>query len=235
MSSILEICQEVADACAVQRPSNLFNKSNQHDTIFLALAKNELDSLMRYGDWQDLTKEATILTVKNKTIYPLDNIVSDFYSILNNTIYVKDGNDKVIGAVTPQQWAKEKYFDINNGDIKFKIQNNCIKFITAPEPNLRIVFMYRSNATCVDAETFEDKPTITKNTDIPVFDKYLVKLGMIWRWQKRSGFDYSEEFNEYQKELKKKFGTSLATEDIMLGGRVFDLDGESAINVITKC
>ncbi|MBQ0114194.1 MAG: hypothetical protein KBT03_13775 [Bacteroidales bacterium] len=235
MNSILEICQEVADICATQRPTNLFNKSNQNDSIFLSVAKVELDSLMRYGDWQDLTKEAVIYTVKNKTVYPIDNIVSDFYSILNNTIYIKDESDKVIGAITPEDWMKDRYFQADNGRIKFKIQNNCIKFVNAPEPNLHIVFMYRSNAVCTDAETYEDKATITKNTDKPIFDNYVVKLGITWRWLKRNGLDYTEEFNEYQKELKKKFGTSLATQDINLGGRVFDIDEYGAINVIKEC
>lgn len=221
MNSILEICQEVADIVAVQRPSDLFRSNSQHDAIFLSVAKSALDSLMRYGDWQDLTKEAAILTVKGKTVYPICNIVSDFYSLLNNTIYVKDSAEKVIGAITPEQWMKDKYCNCADADLKFKIQNDCIKFLQAPPPAVKIVFQYRSNAVCTDAVTFEDKPALTKNSDIPIFDRYVVKLGIIWRWLKRNGMDYTEEYNEYQQELNKKFGTGLATKDIDLAEGVF--------------
>lgn len=233
MNSILEICQEVADFASTQRPTDLFNRSSQTDTVFLSVAKNQLDSLVRYGDWQELTKEATFTTVKNKTVYPIESIVPDFYCILNNTVYVKDSKDKVIGAITPEEWQRDRYFNIASADLKFKIQGNMIKFLDVPEGGLKIVFNYRSNAVCMDAQTYEEKPTITKNTDIPIFDKYLVKLGITWRWLKRNGMDYTEEYNEYQHELAKKYGSSLATQYIDLGGNVFD-EEDTAINVITQ-
>ena len=221
MNSILEICQEVADITATQRPTDLFNADIQHNAIFLSVAKNELDSLMRYGDWQDLTKEGKLKTLRSKTIYPISNFVSDFYSILNNTIWIKDQQEKVIGAITPEQWMRDKYYHSTDADVKFVIQNNAFKFLEAPAPGLEICFNYRSNAVCTDAETYEEKSTISKNTDVPIFDKYLVKLGITWRWLKRNGMDYTEEFNEYQRELEKKFGTGLATKDIDLSGGLF--------------
>lgn len=214
--NILEICQEVADITSTQKPTDLFDVNSQHNAIFLSVAKTELCSLMRYGDWQDLTKEATLLTVKNKTVYPIDEIVPDFYSILNNTIYIKDEMEKVIGSITPEDWMREKYFSCPDINVKFKIQGNAFKFLEPPECGRQIVFQYRSNAVCYDGTTFEEKSTITKNTDIPIFDKYVVQLGITWRWLKRNGMSYEEEYNEYQNELKKKFGTGLATKDIIL-------------------
>lgn len=222
MNNILEICQEVADVTATQRPIDLFDKNSQHSAIFLSVAKNELDSLMRYGDWQDLTKEATLLTVRNKTVYPIDSIVNDFYAILNNTIYIRDTAEQVIGAITPEQWMREKYFDCPQANIRFKIQNNAIKFLTPPPAGVKIVFQYRSNAVCTDGKTGEEKSKLTKNTDVPIFDKYVVKLGITYRWLKRNGMDYTEEYNEYQNELKKKFGSGLAIRDIRLGGPIFE-------------
>ena len=69
MKNILAICQEVADLVAVQRPNDLFSAHSQHDSLFLSIAKDTLDSLLRYGDWQELTKEGELLTVKGKTSY----------------------------------------------------------------------------------------------------------------------------------------------------------------------
>lgn len=222
MNNILEICQEVADVTATQRPTDLFDKNSQHSAILLSVAKNELDSLMRYGDWQDLTKEAVLLTVPNKTVYPIDHIVDDFYAILNNTIYIRDTAEQIMGSITPEQWMREKYFDCPQANIRFKIQNNAIKFLVPPPSGVQIVFQYRSNAVCTDGTTGEEKASLTKNTDVPIFDKYVVKLGITYRWLKRNGMDYTEEYNEYQNELKKKFGAGLATRDIHIGGPVFD-------------
>lgn len=217
MKSILEICQEVADMSAVKRPNDLFNATSLSDSIFLSVAKSALDSLLRYGDWQELTKEGVLRTSGKKEYYLLDAVCPDFYSLLNNTIYIKDKHEKVIGAITPEEWMKEKYFNDSTSSTKFKIQNGYIKFLTPPPDGLKIVFQYRTNSICLDPYNgYSEKSALTKNTDIPIFDEYLVKLGILWRWFKRNGMDYTEEYAEYERELKKKFGSSLALKDINL-------------------
>lgn len=233
MKSILDICKEVADLAATKRPEDLFNSASQQDSIFLSVAKSALDSLLRYGDWQELTKEGILRTSGGRSRYLLDSICPDFYSLLNNTIYIKDFNEKVIGAITPEDWMKEKYFCESVSGTKFKLQSGMIKFLLPPADNIKIVFQYRSNAVCYDPQRgYEEKNTITKNTDIPVFDEYLVKLGILWRWLKRNGMDYTEELAEYERELKKKFASSLAVKDIHLGTEVQDTaDTGVTINV----
>ena len=217
MKSILEICQEVSDLAATKRPQDLFNLTSQQDTIFLSTAKSALDSLLRYGDWQELTKEGILRTSGQREKYLMDEVCPDFFSILNNTIYIKDNNEKLIGAITPQEWMKEKYFNESTSNTKFIIQNGMIKFLIPPQDGIKIVFQYRSNVVCLDSKNgMLEKSQLDKNTDIPIFDEYLVKLGILWRWLKRNGMDYSEEYNEYEKELKKKFASSMALKDICL-------------------
>lgn len=216
MKTILEICREVADLAAVKRPNDLFNTSGQNESIFLSVAKSALDSLLRYGDWEELTKEGSLRTVGGKSSYVIRDFVPDFYCLLNNTIFIKDLHERVVGAITPTQWMKEKYFYSPSNNIKFKIQNGRFIFLTPPPDGLKIVFQYRSDNIVWDFNTFEEKNVLTANTDVPVFDEYVVKLGILWRWLKRSGLDYSEEFNEYERELRKRYGSELATEDICL-------------------
>lgn len=218
MDSILDICQEVADIAAVQKPKDLFDADSQHDRIFKSMAIDTLEELMRYGDWQELTKEAAFNTICGVSNYRINDIVPDFYCILHNTIYIKNSQDKIIGSITPEQWVKEKMYNCPSLDIKFKIQNNFIRFLKAPNASYKIIFTYRSNDICFTPDTYETKAKITKNTDIPIFDKYLVKLGILWRCFARNGLDYAETYNQYQRELKKRFGTGTATKDINLAG-----------------
>ena len=132
------------------------------------------------------------------------------------TVYIKDCREKVIGAITPEEWMREKYFNLSSMNLKFKIQNGMFKFLTPPPSGLRIVFQYRSSNIAYDANGYDEKTTITKNTDIPIFDEFLVKKGIVWRWYRRNGMAYAEEYEEYQRELKSKFGNTLATKDIVL-------------------
>ncbi|MBO6281499.1 MAG: hypothetical protein J6N49_03090 [Alphaproteobacteria bacterium] len=231
MKTILDICREVADLAAVKRPNDLFNGNSQSESIFLSVAKSALDSMLRYGDWQELTKEGCLITVTGKNSYPIHEFAPDFYCLLNNTIFIKDSHERVIGSITPEQWMREKYFYNAGTDVKFVIQNGRFVFLEEPVCGLKIVFQYRSNNIVWDFNTFEEKNVLTANTDVPIFDEYLVKLNILWRWLKRSGLDYTEEFNEYEREVKKRFGSGLATRDIHLACSS-ELEGGVIINAV---
>lgn len=225
MSTILEICQDAASLVATQKPRNLFNENSQQEAIFLSIAKDTLDSLRRYGDWQELTKEGCLCTIPGKSVYYIPDFCPAFYSLINNTIYVKDTAEKIIGSITPEQWMRERLFQTGGHGVQFKIQNNCFRFLNPPTDRYKIVFYYRSAVVAYNMQDpcFDsvEKTQITDNKDVPVFDEYLVKLGIIWRWYKRNGMPYEEEMREYEKEVKSKFGAGLATRDIRLGSCLY--------------
>ena len=235
--NILTIAQDAADICAVQRPTSLFNTNIQNDQLFASVAKSTLASLMRHANWQAITRDTSFTTTAGQTEYLLDNIAPDFHSLVNDTLYIKDDMRSVIGAISEEKWAREKQFHTPEIDLLFKIQNNKIMFLK-DAGSITLYMTYKSNAVCYDATTGNPKPQITENTDIPVFDPYLVKLGIIWRWNKRSGLDYAEEYNEYQTELNKSYAATKAAGDISLS-RTFGLfdngDGVMiSVNVSSK-
>ena len=155
MKTILEICQEVADLAAVKRPNDLFNVNSQQESIFLSVAKSALDSMLRYGDWQELIKEGCLYTIPQQKQYIITDFAPDFYSLLNDTIYIKDVYERVIGAITPTQWMQEKCFCAPDTEVKFKIQNGRVMFLNLPDAPIKIIFQYRSNNIVGDYHTFE--------------------------------------------------------------------------------
>ena len=162
MKTILEICREVADLAAVKRPENLFNSTSQQESIFLSVAKSTLDSLLRFGNWEALTKEGCLITTGCQSSYPIADFAPDFYCLLNNTIFIKDMQERVIGAITPEQWMREKYFYSSGSDVKFKIQNGRFVFLNPPAQEVKIVFQYRSDNIVWDYKTLEEKNTLRR-------------------------------------------------------------------------
>ena len=235
MKSILEICQDVADVACVQAPKTLFDRSSQNARIFLSVAKDALNGLLRMGDWQELTKDGCLVTIKCKKDYLIKTFCPDFFQLLNNTVYIKNAEEKVIGAIRPEQWQREKFFGDAGSGIKFKIQNSMFRFLQEPPEGLKIVFQYRSANIVFENGMFSEKTEITKDSDIPVFDEYLVKLAIRWRLQARNGLDYSEEFLEYQQECRKRFGAGLASQDIVLSGNEKTLSDGGIVYVKQEC
>lgn len=235
--NILEIAQEAADICAVARPNDLFNSNTQNDQLFASVVKSTLSSLMRHADWQALTRDGVLFTDDGVRDYLIDEIVPDFHSFVGSTFYIKDNIRNVIGSITAERWAREKQFHCPEIDVIFKIENNMIRFLKNPGV-LEIRFNYKSNAVCIDAKTQEPKSQLSANTDIPIFDPYLVKLGIVWRWNKRSGMDYSEEYNEYMRELDKSYAETRAATTINLANNldIFDeVYGGAIVDGCSKC
>ena len=59
---LLSIVQEVAAIVGTEPPHSLFNKNNPQSILFLSLMTDTLEALKRYGDWQQLAKEASFYT-----------------------------------------------------------------------------------------------------------------------------------------------------------------------------
>ena len=223
--NILQIAKSAANMCAVQEPTTLVNPTTQNDQLFASVVQSTLDSLMRSCDWQTLEREAVLYTNDGQKNYALDSIAPDIYSIISGCLWDKGSMRSVIGGMTQESWRQHKQYHIPVVDIYFKIQNNQIMFLKNPGC-LEIRFGYRSNAVVVDQKTAEPKTSITKDTDVPVFDEYLVKLGIIWRWLKRSGMDYAEEYDEYVHELNKSYALAKAPGEINLA----HVEGEITLN-----
>ena len=231
MKSILEICQDAANLACIQPPATLFDGSSQNSKIFLSVARDALNGLLRLGDWQELTKDGCLVTMKGKKDYFIKAFCPDFFQLLNNTVFIKDSNEKVIDSIRPEQWQREKFFGESSLGIKFKIQNSMFRFLQEPPEGIKIVFQYRSANVVFDSGMFVEKTEITQDSDVPIFDEYLVKLAIRWRLQARNGQSYDEEYAEYQTECRKCFGAGLSCRDIVLSDRESNLSDGGIVYV----
>lgn len=50
------------------------------------------------------------------------------------------------------------------------------------------------------------KQYFTADTDTILLPETLVLMGLRWRWKKEKGFDYSEDFNTYEMQVKDALG-----------------------------
>ena len=191
MKTILEICQEVADIVGVTRPANLFS---QPDCKWRELIRNELVSLRDYGEWHDTIRQGYFTIKTGWKRYLIDDFAPDFNLLSNSTIFIKDKQGRVISAIIPEK--REEYFKIKNG--YFILKNKL------PE-GAKVIFQYRSTCVAWDYDNFEEKTVLDKNTDVPIFDEYLVKLGVLWRYELYKGIDFNEDYSEYKRELIKRF------------------------------
>ena len=203
MKQVLEICREVADLAGVERSSDLYN---EYGSNWIKLMTTELKSLINYN-WEVLVNEYKIKPYNSNSFTFKRIINGNFYCLCPCTIYISDDDGRIIGAIPYEEWKDNK--KCTSGGTTLIITDKGIIFIKKPQ-GINLSFQYRSNDIVWDFDTFEEKNKITKNTDVPIFDEYLVKLGILWRWEKANNKDYSDSYAEYQKELKKRLALNIA-------------------------
>ena len=219
--SILSIAQETAALVGCQVPTTLFNSTNSQSILFLSLMKDTLESLKRFGVWQETLKTASFFTIEGKASYAFCEVVDDFFRLVPDTLVFKDEGKKLTGSLSISQVAEEEILSLAGHS--FFIKEGAIHFLTPPPVGSEIVFHYTSahvvrevQQTAPGIQTVVEKPEPTKDSDTPLFDAYLVKLGLIWRWYKRNALAYQEELAEYEKELKKTFSAGKGVKNIQL-------------------
>ena len=228
--NILSIAQETAALVGCQVPTTLFNSSNSQSILFLSLMKDTLESLKRFGVWQETVRTASFYTLEGKTSYAFCEVVDDFFRLVPDTLVLKDEGKKLTGSLSISQVAEEEILSLAGHS--FFIKEGAIHFITPPPVGSEIEFHYTSThvvsevqQTASGIQTIVEKPEPTKDTDTPLFDAYLVKLGLIWRWYKRNALAYQEELLEYEKELKKTFSMGKGVKNIHLASHLSALGG----------
>lgn len=138
--------------------------------------------------------------------YPLPGT---FERVVDNTVWDRSRYWQMRGPQSPQQWQLYKSSIISQASIqrRFRFRNiaGTMVFSIDPVPTDNgspLVFEYVSNGWCQSANGVAQN-SWQADTDTGILQEYLLMLGTRWRVLRRLGFSYSEELDEYEKELSK--------------------------------
>jgi hypothetical protein len=135
---------------------------------------------------------------------------SDFQRPVDNTFWDRTRYWQMRGPMNPQEWQLYKSSVIGQASVerryRFRQINSATRLSIDPTPydnGSQLVFEYVSNGWCKNAVTGTLQSTWLADTDLGVIDEYLVRLGVRWRILRRLGVSYSEELDEYSREVDK--------------------------------
>lgn len=134
----------------------------------------------------------------------------DFRYAVDNTFWDRTRYWQMRGPMSPQQWQLYKSSVIGKASIQRRYRfrqiagNQVLSIDPVPFDNgSQLVFEYVSTGFCKNASTGVYQTAWLANTDLGVVDEDLIELGVKWRILRRGGFSYSEELDEYTRELDK--------------------------------
>lgn len=135
---------------------------------------------------------------------------SDYKTPVDNTFWDRSRFWSMRGPLSPQQWQLYKSSVIGRASIqrRFRFRRSptggvILSIDPVPTDNgSQLVFEYVSTGWCQSiGGVFQS--TWQADTDVGVIDEYLIQLGLIWRVLRRKGMSYSEELDEYEREVSK--------------------------------
>lgn len=166
--------------------------------------------------------------------YPLP---SDFERSIDNTFWDRSRFWSMRGPQSPQQWQLYKSSVIGRASIQRRFRFRAIRSVSGmpmgqflsidPLPldnGSQLVFEYVSNGWC---ESYLGVPQNSwqADTDVGILDEYLIRLSLKYRLLRRLGLSYSEELDEYERQVDK----AMAVDG---GSAILDLTPNNLLSVI---
>lgn len=227
--SLLSIIDGACGELNIAQPATVIVSTDLAARQLLALARKEGKELARRFDWQILMKQATFTTVAAEIqVASLSTTFTDFSRIINDTMWNRTQSWKVSGPLTPQQWQMRLASAAQAGIRNFsRIRGDALIFNPVPTAGDAVYFEYLSTKWCQSSLGVAQSDWAA-DTDTALIEEEVIRLGVVWRFLKAKGLDYSEEFRTYEMALIDIFGSdggssvlNLSAEDEpMLGANI---------------
>jgi|TARA_R110000744_G_scaffold39341_4_gene89639 hypothetical protein len=208
--TLLTIVQNSCDTIGLTRPSVVVASADQNVRTLLALAQTEGRELLDRYSWPATQIEKTHTSLAAELQGVMTTLAPGFSYITSSTFWDRTLTQPVTGPLTPIEWQALKARTATGPYPSYRIFGGKLYAYPAPSAGNTWVFEYQSTYFC-QSSAGADQSAWAADTDVGVLDENLMELGLIWRFKKKNGLDYSEDFRSYEQKL--------ANETSRAGGR----------------
>jgi len=144
--------------------------------------------LIRAHDWQLLERTMTFTGDGVKEEFPVPD---DFGRQVNQTQWATSDNRPLLGPVTPQQWAWNKYGIVSAGMLfQYRILNGTYHVFPVPGAGEEFALYYISkNWVLEHSNIYEARDKVVNFDDGILFDERLMVTGLKLKFWAAKGFD----------------------------------------------
>jgi hypothetical protein len=197
--TLLTIVQSAADRLGLTRPSTVISSPDENAKILLGLAQEEGKALADRHTWQALQTEYTFSTANGTASYALP---SGFDGIIKDTVFNRTQRRRMQGDLSPSQWQETQASLVTMVNPAFRIRGSLFYISPTPTATETVAYEYVTKNWC-QSSGGTGQTEWAADTDTGVLDEELTKLGVIWRFRQKKGFDYAEDMNNYEIAVNK--------------------------------
>jgi hypothetical protein len=197
MTTVLELVQSAADELSLARPSDIVDttEDNTAQKLIRHLTRTCKQLSSEY-DWVRLRREKTFTTVA--AAEQTGAVPVDFQRFVKDTIWNRTTRARIYGPIPVSEWQARQAIVISGPCSNFVMRGTSFLISPTPSAGWTVAYEYITKYIGVAVDGATERTTFTADDDETYFDDELVILGVVWRYRKAEGLDYSEEFREYQ-------------------------------------
>jgi len=224
--SLADIVQSACDELGLPRLPNVIGNTDAQARRMLALANRQGRDLVTQNTWVELQRLYSFDTVSGQAEYPLPD---DFSRIVIDTIWDRSQLSPIKGPIQPATWQSIKSGIIGTGlyyrryRVMRSVSSTAKKFVIDPTPGTSgdtLVFEYISKNWCQLQDGTASNDTFQNDTDTVLLSSDLMLMGLLWRWQKANGLEFTTQLAEYNEALDTTIATNAPASGLSMAGPV---------------
>ena len=198
--TLLTLVQNASDTIGLARPSAVVSSTDGNVRTLLSLANTEGRELLERYSWPATQIEVTHTTLAAELQGVMTTIAPGFGYIINDTFWDRTLTQPVTGPLTPSEWQALKARTATGPYASYRLRGGSLYAYPAPSSGNTWVFEYQSTYFCQSSGA-ANQSAWAADTDVGVLDENLMELGVVWRFKKKNGLDYSEDYRVYEQKL----------------------------------
>ncbi len=216
--SVLTIVQNASVAVGLASPAAVVGVANQSQ--MLALLNMEGEDLRSRGQWFLLRRTNTFNLITSSTNQGAMNstivTAGDYDYMWGQNFWNLTRKQQIYGPLSDTEEEALIAIGIAGPYQKWTIRGGNLYIYAQPGSTDSCTFQYMSKFYAKSA-ALALKSAFTVDTDLGVLDESIMTLGLIWRWKRANGLDYSQEFSIYEKRVQDALGREM-------GGKSLHMD-----------
>lgn len=204
--SLLTIIQRACSDIGIASPNSVVGSTDDQIIQLLSIANREGEDLASRYEWSALMASTTwtISLAADQGVINSDIVTTgDFDSIIPQTMWNRTTTLPIIGSPTKPTWQALQAIPTTGPYQLYKIEGGRIYLDPVPTSADTGAFAYKSTSWCESAGG-TGQSLWAADSDTGRLDENLMSLGIVWRWFKRKGLDYAEDFATYESRLADK-------------------------------
>jgi hypothetical protein len=223
MATCLSLIQTICAELGLTQPTSAVGSSDQQIANLVALCNREGQTLAKRTDWTALQLQASFTTQAQEDQGAMATIAPGIKFILNDTIWNRDLRRPVFGPATPQEWQQQQAYAINGPWSRHRVQGGRLLMFPVPVAGQHCYFEYATKNWCTNAAGDASYSAWAHDDDVLLLDEDLLILGTIWRWKKHKGFEYAEDFADYERQVLDAMARDGGKPNLNMTGSTYDI------------